>query len=156
MMRLFSILKKMAGYADQTPPATKTVGTNEQCTVRVKLTEAEFATMCKYYYRGYTSYKAFFKHVFLGTATKTVQAMEGADEKAREGCYIDNTYIKFYVDEHLKYIEIPFDVYSDKRDLPITLRNTKTWNKNNMLRILKVFPDYTKYDDSLISENKSA
>lgn len=153
-MKLFNILKKVVGYGDQTPAPTVTVTTSDRCLVKVGLTEAEFAVMCKYYYRGYTSYKAFLKHVFLGNVKKTMEVMDGADEKARAGCYIDSTYVRFYVDNHSKFIEIPFDVYSDKRDLPISMRNTKIWNKNNLLRILKVFPDYTRYDDSLISEQK--
>jgi len=150
-MKLFNILKKITGYADQTPPTPNTAS-SDQCLVRVKVTEAEFASLCLYYYRGYSSYKSFFKHVFLGTSKRTINAMQGADEKARSGCYIDSTFIRFYVDEHLKFIEIPFDVYSDKRDLPLTIRNAKTWNKNNIIRILRVFPNYANYDDSLISE----
>lgn len=149
-MKLFNILKKMTGFDNQDQPVA--TPTNENCTVKIKLTEVEFAELCKYYYRGYTSYKAFFKHIFLGNPKKTVEIMNGAQEKAASGCYIDHTFVKFYVDEKTRFIEIPFDVYSDKRDMTISMRNTKIWNKNNILRILKIYPHYTEYDDSLISE----
>ena len=150
-MGIFNALKKLTGIEDQVD-AAKTV-TNNSCNVDIKISDSEFKVMAKHYYRGYTSYKSFFNYVFLKDPKKTLEVMKKAQEKAEAGCYIDATIIRFYSDAQ-SFIELPFDVYSDKRDLPISLRNTKSWNKNNMIRILKLYPDFTQYDDSLISEKQ--
>lgn len=150
-MGIFSALKKLTGFEDQVT-AAKSVS-NNSCTVDVKISASEFKVMAKHYYKGYTSYKSYFNYVFLKDPKKTLEVMRKAQEKAEAGCYIDATIIRFYSDSQ-SFIVLPFDVYSDKRDLPISLRNTKSWNKNNIMRILKLYPDFTEYDDSLISEKQ--
>lgn len=146
-MGIFSRLRKMAGFEQQSTSGKNT----SPCDIDIKISTSEFKVMARQYYRGYTSYKSFFNSVFLKDPKKTVEVMTKAQEKAEQGCYIDATIVKFYSGTE-SFIEIPFDVYSDKRDMTITMRNTKSWNRNNLLRILKLYPDFTKYDDSLISE----
>lgn len=150
-MKIFNILKKMTGIEDQVTAAKSF--TNNSCNVDIKISDSEFKVLAKQYYRGYTSYRAFLKHVFLNNPRTTLEVMSKAQEKAQTGCYIDTTIIKFYCNSQ-NFIEIPFDVYSNKGDMTISLRNTKSWNRNNLLRILKIYPDFTQYDDSLISEKK--
>jgi hypothetical protein len=118
--------------------------------VEVRVKQLDFVMLAKNYYVGYTSYKSFYKKAFLSDPTITLEVMEKAKKLAFGGCNIETTFVKFYFsDSH--FIEIPFDVYSDKRDMPIYMRNTRTWNKNNLLRILKLYPSFKKYDSELIS-----
>ena len=150
-MKIFNILKKMTGIEDQVTAAKSF--TNNSCNVDIKISDSEFKVLAKEYYIGYTSYRAFLKYVFLNNPRTTLEVMSKAQEKAQTGCHIDTTIIKFYCNSQ-NFIEIPFDVYSNKGDMTISLRNTKSWNRNNLLRILKIYPDFTQYDDSLISEKK--
>ena len=148
-MKIFNILKKMTGFEEQSEQINS-IGVGN-CVVKVKVNNTEFIMLAKNYYVGHTSYKVFFKHAFSSDPKATSEVMEKAKDMAKKGCAIETTYVVFYVDSQ-RYIEIPFDVYSDKRDMPIYMRNTRTWNKNNLLRILKLYPDFKKYDSELISE----
>ena len=148
-MGIFSALKKLTGFEDQAEQIDSV--SKGSCVVKVKIDASDFIMLAKNYYVGHTSYKAFFKNAFSSNPKITLEVMEKAKELAIKGCAIESTYVIFYVDSQ-QYLEIPFDVYSDKRDMPIYMRNTRTWNKNNLLRILKLFPDFKKYDSELISE----
>ena len=147
-MKIFNILKKMTGFEEQSEQINSIGAGN--CVVKVKIHPVDFLVLAQKYYIGHTSYKVFFKHAFGSDPKATLEVMEKAEVLAKKGCAIENTYVVFYVDSQ-QYIEIPFDVYSDKRDMPIYMRNTRTWNKNNLLRILKLFPTFKKYDNELIS-----
>ena len=153
-MGLFSILKKMTGFEDQNKTLSKTIS-NDSCLVKVKLDEHFFMLLAKHYYRGGTSYKSIFREVFDGSGAKTIEVMQKASKKAESGCGIETTFVQFYMDTE-RFIEIPFDIYSDKRDLPIRMRNTRTWNRNNILRILKYYPTFRKYDSSIVLENTNS
>lgn len=149
-MRLFNILKKMAGFDDQNKTLSKTVS-NDSCLVKVKLDKYDFRLLTRAYYKGITSYKTIFRDVFSGDGVKTLEVMRKAEEKATSGCDIEHTFVRFYLTE-IDFIELPFIVYSDKRDMPVRLRNTTTWNKNNILRILKKYPEFRKYDSDVVLE----
>ena len=148
-MKIFNILKKIAGIEEQSEQINS-IGVGN-CVIKVKVNNTDFIMLAKNYYVGHTSYKVFFENAFVSNTKTTLEVMEKAKDRALNGCSIETTYVVFYVDSQ-RYIEIPFDVYSDKRDMPIYMRNTRTWNKNNLLRILKLYPDFKKYDSELISE----
>ncbi len=151
-MRLFNILKKMAGFDDQNKTLSKKVS-NDACLVRVKLDKYSFRILAREYYKGTTSYKTIFKNVFDGDGKKTIEAMNIANDRAQNGCDIESTFVQFYLSDH-EFIELPFIVYSDKRDMTVRIRNTTTWNRNNLLRILKMYPDFRRYDSAVVLENK--
>jgi hypothetical protein len=146
-MKIFNILKKITGFDEQNK---LTSISSNKCRCEIKLKSSEFILLCRYYYVGYTSYGSFFKKVWHSDPTRTLEIMEKAKKLANGGCEIESTFIYFYLDSQ-NFIEIPFDVYSDKRELPISIRNTRTWNKNNILRILKLYPYFTEYDSEILS-----
>jgi hypothetical protein len=144
-MGIFSALKKLTGFEDQPTAATQIKAAGNPCTVDIKLSEKVFTLLGIKYYGGYTSYKSYFKLVFFNNPDKTIETMNKAREKAESGFAIDQTYVHFYVDDQ-KFIEIPFDVYSDKREQPNELKNAKVWHRNNILRLLKFYPDLKNLD----------
>jgi hypothetical protein len=147
-MGIFSRLKKMTGF-DNNNQETQDL---KKCRVEVKMKKAEFIMLSKFYYRGHTSYKSIYKYVYLRNVKKILDIMDMAKKKANEGCDIDFTYIKFFYNQ-THYIEIPFEVFSNKRNMTINLRNSKRWNELNIRRILKLYPDFIEYEKTLISES---
>jgi len=146
-MGIFDTLRKITGFGDNGQDKE-----TSKCMVKIKIRKSEFIVLSKYYYRGYTSYRDIMKYVFMRNNKKTLEVMRSAQKKAESGCIIDKTIIHFYYD-NTHFIEIPFDVYSDKRNMSITRRNTKIWNKYNIQRILKLYPEFIEYEKSLISES---
>jgi hypothetical protein len=120
--------------------------------IKIKIRKSEFVVLAKYYYQGYTSYRDILKYVFMKNTKHTLKVMKDAKKKASNGCDIDQTFVHFYYSK-THYIEIPFDVYADKRNMTISRRNTKVWNAHNISRILKLYPDFIEYEKSLISES---
>lgn len=152
-MKLFGILKKITGFDDQDKTLSKRVS-NDACLVRVKLDKYSFRVLAREYYKGTTSYKTIFKNVFDGDGKKTIETMNIANDKAQSGCDIESTFVQFYMSDH-EFIEIPFIVYSDKKDMTVRIRNTTTWNRNNILRILRKYPEFRRYDSEVVLENKA-
>ena len=106
-----------------------------------------------YYYKGYTSYKHYFREVFNNNLSKLKKIIDLATEKANNGCNIDFTFIRFKYNNE-KYIDIPFDVFSEKKDMSIRRRNNKLWNKVNIKRLLVSNPGLRMLDDDMVNEAK--
>lgn len=155
-MNFFSTLKR-ALTGTQTIKPLKLSG-DTYCSISVKLRNSEFLLLAQSYYRGCTSYKSFFREVFTPDIGTLLALLEKARKKADTGCYIDSTFIQFHAPNSLGHvIEIPFDVFSNKQDLPIYIRNGKTWNTHNILRILELYPEFRKYDDEMVNrENRDS
>jgi len=150
-MGIFNKLKHMTGFDAQRNEDGKIIDI-KKCLIEVKMKKAEFIMLAKYYYRGHTSYSSYYKFVYLKRVKKIIAIMDAAKKKADNGCAMDATYIKFYYNS-THFIELPFEVFADKRNMNINIRNTKRWNELNIKRILKLYPDFIEYEKSLISEN---
>lgn len=151
-MGILNTLKKMVTGADNENPDVSYTKELDRCLVDIKLTKGEYKLLSIYYYRGYTSYRDIYRYVFLNNMTKIDKVIDGAESKAKSGCNIDFTYIRFKFDEK-KFIDIPFDVFSQKRNMTISRRNNKIWNRANLKRMLATDPSLRTLDDDLISES---
>ena len=118
----------------------------ENCEIKVKLSAEEMYLWSFNYYRGRTSYKEYFSKVLLRNKSKLSPIMDAAKKKAEQRCDIDNVYVNFYYNQS-NYIMIPFDDFSEKENMTISRRNNKTWNKDNIIRILKNYPKMRKFDN---------
>lgn len=148
-MNLFKLFRKR----DEANNLTNELG--RKCIVEVKMTKAQFMLWAMYYYKGYTSYRAIFKYIYRYNLKPLKKIMDAAKKKAENGCLIDNTYVRFYNEEKF-YIDIPFDIFSEKKNMRISRRNTKLWNKFNIKRILLKYPKFIKYENELLKENDDA
>jgi len=124
----------------------------KSCLIKSKLNKIEYELMSIYYYKGHTSYRSFFKYVFMRNISKIKKILDEAEKKAAKGCNIDFTFVRFYKDT-LNYIDIPFDVFSEKRNMRMNRRNNKLWNKANIVRLLRNNPSLRDLDDDIISES---
>lgn len=122
----------------------------EACEVKIELSESEMIQWSLHYYRGSTSYRRYFIYVIARNMERLTPITEGASSKAAQGCDIDDVYVNFYY-SNSNYILIPFDLFSEKEDMTISRRNNKTWNRDNILRILKNYPNLRDYDDSVVN-----
>ena len=128
------------------------LGTEKQrCLITHKLRKKQYKLFALYYYRGITSYKTFFTRVFLRNMKHITPITNAAKKKSSSGCDIDATFVRFWMDK-INYIDIPFDDFSEKRNMRLSRRNTKLWNKTNILRILKKYPEFRDYDDKMLKE----
>lgn len=125
---------------------------NSPCTVNVILSKSEFALFSKFYIRGMTSYRSIFRFIFMGRFVRMSRILNKIGDKAAKGCPINNTFVRFFFDKTY-FIEIPFDVFSQKKDINFNILKTYVWHKRNELRILKVFPEYVKYENTLVNES---
>ncbi len=123
----------------------------KRCLVEYKLKKEEYDLFAVLYYQGYTSYRDFFNFVFNNNITKMREIVSRATEKAEDGCNIDFTFIRFYNDK-INYIDIPFDVFTDKKNMKMSVRNTKLWNKENIKRLLVNNQNLRNFDAVLLKE----
>ena len=123
----------------------------KRCMIELKLTKAEYKLFSIAYYRGATSYKTFFRNVFMRKSTKILQVIKEANKKSASGCNIDFTFVRFYKDNQ-EYIDIPFEVFSEKRDMRLERRNMKMWNKENLKRLIVKNPELRNFDEEMIRE----
>lgn len=154
-MGLVSGLKGLLGkHSRNTKNQVSSSDTNsekERCLVKCKLTKRQYSAFAMYYYRGATSYRTFYRTVFVRRISVLKKVMKDAEIKSKSGCDIDNTYVRFYQDK-INYIDIPFDDFSEKKDMRLSRRNTKLWNKNNILRLLRQNPKLRNLDDKMLRE----
>jgi len=124
----------------------------EHCLIISKLSKAEFTLASILYYRGATSYRSFFSYVFFRNITKIKKIMNTATKQAEKGvCNMDNTVVRFTRDG--QYIDIPFDVFIQKRNITSNQRNNKQWHRENIKRILVNRPGLNDLgDDDMMSE----
>lgn len=157
-MRLFNILKSVLQKPRNDNYSNVVNVDDEQelhkCFVKAKLTKDEFEILAEYYYKGITSYTGIFEYVYNNRIAKIMRVIRDTKQKARMGCVIEDTFIHFYSDSK-HFIEIPVEIFANKRNLPINIRNTKEWNKRNILRILKLYPEYIKFENDLLKETIS-
>jgi hypothetical protein len=132
-------------------PSSDTNTEKQRCLVSCKLRKAQYDAFAMLYYRGATSYRTFYRTVFIRKTTQLKKVMQDAEKKSKSGCDIDNTYVRFYKDK-MNYIDIPFDDFSEKKDMRLNRRNTKLWNKNNILRLLRQNPKLRNLDDKMLRE----
>ena len=123
----------------------------KRCMIEVKLKKAEYRLLSIAYYRGATSYRTFYENVFMRKADKIMKIIKKANEKSSDGCNIDFTFVRFYKDNR-NYIDIPFEDFSMKKDMTLSRRNTKIWNKENLKRILINDPSLRNFDEEMIKE----
>ena len=149
-MGILSGLKKITGFDRQQNTNGNTPA--DRCLIKIKIRKAEFMILSKFYYRGHTSYKSYMRYVFIGNTKKILEVMQKAKKKASSGCNIDDTYVQFYFDDK-HTIFIPFEVFADKKNMTIQRRNTKVWNKWNLVRIIELYPHFEKYDAAMVTES---
>ncbi|MBF0135722.1 MAG: hypothetical protein H7833_14400 [Magnetococcus sp. DMHC-1] len=147
-MGIFSLLKRMAGSGND-----KNNGIDrekERCLIKIQIRKGEFIILSKYYYQGLTSYKSYLNYLALNRE-KVSEVMEKANEKSSSGCILDDTYVIFYYDD-THFLLMPFEVFSGTEDMKLSLRNAKIWNRDNIIRILKFYPEFKEYDASMLTE----
>ncbi len=128
------------------------LGTEKQkCLITHKLRRKQYELFAMYYYRGATSYRTFFTKVFMRNMKHITPITKAATKKAQSGCDIDATFVRFWMDK-VNYIDIPFDDFSEKKNMRINRRNNKLWHKTNTLRILKKYPDFRNLEDKHLKE----
>ena len=132
-------------------PSSELVPEKEQCLITHKLRRKQYELFAMYYYRGATSYRIFFTKVFMRNMKHITPITNAAEKRANKGCDIDATFVRFYMDK-VNYIDIPFDDFSEKKNMRINRRKAKLWHKTNVLRILKKYPKYRELDDKQLKE----
>ena len=132
-------------------PSSDINSERERCLITHKLRKNQYKLFALYYYRGATSYRTFFTKVFMRNKKHILPITTAAKKRARGGCDIDNTFVRYWMDK-LNYIDIPFDDFSEKKDMRMSRRNNKLWHKNNIIRISKKYPSITTLDDNLLKE----
>jgi len=76
---------------------------------------------------------------------KIKKIADEASKKAKSGCVIDFTFIRF-IHSNTKYIDIPFEVFSQKKNMPDEIRRTKVWHRENIKKILVNNPGFRELD----------
>lgn len=152
-MGLIGKLKKMITGVDNTDPNSNNPFFKQikQCMVTAKLTRSEYELASMVYYKGYTSYRSFYKLVYFRKIKKITAIMKQAQEKALNGCEIDLTFVRFIHDEK-RFFDIPFEVFSNKKDLTSASKRSKGWDRDNINRILSANPKMKIMDESMIKE----
>lgn len=149
-MKLMSLLKRSK---EENKTADSYSSEIYRCLVNCKLTEIEFELFGMSYYRGATSYKTFYKDVFMGDSKKIMGVIRDANKKSSAKCNIDFTFVRFF-NTPKQFIDIPFEEFSSKKDMTIPRRNRKWWNKENLKRLINIFPKLQNLDESMIKEAK--
>lgn len=122
-----------------------------ECLIEVKLTEYQFDLAAIYYYLGSTSYRSFFKYVYMHNLSKINAIFDDVENKAKNGCLIEYTTIRF-IHNNRRYIDIPFTIFSEKKDLLEYKRNIELWHRENIKRLLLDDPELSTYADSMLEE----
>ena len=122
-----------------------------KCMIEIKLTKVEYRLFSINYYKGSTSYRDYFYKVFMRRLDKIKKITDAATKKAKSGCNIDFTFIRF-INSKTKYIDIPFEVFSQKKNMPDFRKRMKLWHKENIKRILIGDPTLRNLDDEQIQE----
>jgi|SaaInlStandDraft_4_1057021.scaffolds.fasta_scaffold25917_2 hypothetical protein len=120
----------------------------KRCLVEIKLNKTQYETLAVYYYKGSTSFRDFLKHVFMNKITKIKEVSKKAAERSKEHCNIDFTFIRFIHAEN-KYIDIPFEVFSNRKNMTINKRKRKLWHMANINRILISNPNLKTLDNRI-------
>jgi len=121
---------------------------SEECEVKIKLSKEEIERWSQLYYCGDTSYREYFTKVIARDMERLTPITNGAEKKAAQGCNIDDVYVNFYFSSS-NYILIPFDLFSEKENMTISRRNNKSWNRDNIIRILKNYPKFRSFDEEV-------
>lgn len=150
-MGILTSLKKMISRSDNEYIDSDSYE-NLQCTVYAPLTKIEYKMAEIIYYKGHTSYRSFYRMVYFRNAKKVEKIMLAAANRAEQGCLIENTIVRFFYDER-SYIEIPFNVFSNKRNMKRSIRSTKEWDKVNLRRLLRNNPKLRNLDDKILRES---
>lgn len=125
--------------------------TNENCLIISSLSKAEYKLASIIYYKGHTSYRSFYKFVYFNNMTKLLKLFDDAESKATRGCTIEQTFVRFIYNDRM-YIDIPFNIFSEKKDMPSNIRDIESWHKTNITRMILVDPQLKKLDAKLIYE----
>ena len=149
-------LTRLLGLKQNVPTNDSYGAEVNRCMIRHRLKEDEYLLFSIFYYKGSTSYKSFFKNVFgLDNIKKMRIIADAAVKKAKSNCNIDFTFIRFYKNKY-EFIDIPFEVFSDKRDMPEAKRNTKLWHRANINRLIVKNPGVRDFDDTGMSKHEVA
>lgn len=151
-MGILNLLKRMVtGTDDNIIDNNEVEDDKKRCLIEVKLTQHQFDLAALYYYNGSTSYRSFFKYVFLYNINKINDIFDIAEKKANSGCLIDSTVVRLkYNNKH--YIDIPFEIFSNMRDVPENVIKIKPWHRANIKRLLVNDPNLSMFDEEAVSE----
>ena len=156
-MGIFDKLKKNFTDSDENSASFNDPVLDEikRCMVYAPLTHSEYKMAEIIYYKGHTSYRSFYRMVYFRNAQRVEKIMIAAEKKAYEGCLIENTLVRFFYDER-KYIEIPFQVFSNKKNLTASSKSRQDWDRDNMKRLLSINPSLANVNDKKIVVDKDA
>jgi len=151
-MGLLSKAVKVATALRRSSRESTSLERGDDCRVQIKLRKSEFIVMAKFYYRGYTSYRGFFRYVFMGKAKKIIEVADKVKVQIAKECEKDDIMVRFYFKENTHYIDIPADVFTSKKNMTISMRKSTLWDRGNIQRILKLYPEFKDVDTTMISE----
>lgn len=123
-----------------------------RCMIECKMSKTEMQLAELNYYKGYTSYKSFFKYVFMFDIVKIKKVLLTAKEKANNGCNIDFTFVRFKLNDR-KFIDIPFEIFAETRDYSEEKLRMKLWHKANIKRIIVNNPNLSQMSTSELEES---
>jgi hypothetical protein len=106
-----------------------------KCMIKFKLTETEMVVFGFHYIWGSTSYRMFFRDVIKQNMSKFNKLIKEIKNKSKKECYYDDVYIRFYSNKQF-YIDLPLNVFSQKRSINKSERDKKLWHKNNLIRLM--------------------
>ncbi len=150
-MGILNSLKRMITGTDTNDITNSLEDEKERCLIEIKITKHQFDLSALYYYNGSTSYRSFFKYVFLYNINKINEIFNDAEKKANDGCYIENTIVRLK-HNNKRYIDIPFNIFSNMKDMNLNIIKNKPWHRSNIKRLLADDPNLSMFDDDTINE----
>jgi len=137
-MGLFDFLKNIVDDAfNETGNDYLNFQDSKKCMIKVKLKESEMVIWALQYIDGATSYRLFYREVFKNNINRFKEEItQKIENKAKSGCYYDNVYMRFYTQSGL-YIDIPLNVFSQKKSIEKEELIKKLWHKRNLERLEK-------------------
>ena len=139
-MVLFDFFKALVNEFNESNNEYLNFPKAKKCMIKVKLPEGEMVRWALRYIDGATSYRMFFKHILNNDMTKFQKITNEIKEKGLNGCYYDEVYIRFYSGSTF-YIDIPLNVFSQKKSIDREEANKKLWHKKNLERLM----NYSNY-----------
>ena len=110
----------------------------------------EYLFLSRGYYNGHTSYKTLVYYATIDR-DKVVKLIREVGKKSKAGCVLDFTFVRFYYSPQ-SYIDLPFEVFSDEKNMPASQLKTKLWHRANIKRILAERPHWNTGNDDELSE----
>lgn len=139
--------KKAQEYDNNSDSYSKEIN---KCMSVLKISVSDYLLLARGYYKGHTSYRTLVDYALIDH-DKILKLIREVGKKSKAGCVLDFTFVRFYYSPQ-SYIDLPFEVFANKKNMPASQLKTKLWHRANIKRILAERPKWNTGNDDELSE----